>query len=82
MQENCLAICERRFVKDCFRHKKSPDPKIKAFFKFPGNDLLSHEVTLEVSSALKGLTAVFGMGTGVSPSLLPPENMVIYSKIY
>jgi hypothetical protein len=25
-----------------------------------------------VPSTLKGLTAVFGMGTGVSPSLLPP----------
>ena len=30
-----------------------------------GNVLLSHEVTPEVSSALEGLTAVFGMGTGV-----------------
>ena len=26
-----------------------------------------------VPSALEGLTAVFGMGTGVSPPLLPPE---------
>ena len=37
--------------------------------KIPGNDLLSRGVAPEVSSALKGLTAVFEMGTGVSPSL-------------
>ena len=27
-----------------------------------------------VSSALKGLTSVFGMGTGASPSASPPET--------
>ncbi len=37
--------------------------------EFPGNDLLSRGVSPEVSSALKGLTTVFGMGTGGSPSL-------------
>ena len=37
--------------------------------KKPGNYLLSHQVTLAVPSAHKGLTSVFGMGTGVSPSL-------------
>ena len=44
--------------------------------------LFSHEIrqrpTLPrgdhvVPSALEGLTAVFGMGTGVTPPLLPPE---------
>ena len=73
-------------MKDLFRHEKSPNPRIEASFKLPGNDLLSHEVSLEVSSALKGLTAVFGMGTGVSPPLLSPEKMGIYlfhySKIF
>jgi hypothetical protein len=33
----------------------------------PGNVLLSHQVALTVPSALEGLTAVFGMGTGVTP---------------
>ena len=33
----------------------------------PGNVLLSHQATLAVPSALEGLTAVFGMGTGVTP---------------
>tara|TARA_B100001167_G_C16749419_1_gene295378 strand:- start:468 stop:593 length:126 start_codon:yes stop_codon:yes gene_type:complete len=37
--------------------------------KNPGSDLLSHEATLAVPSAVEGLTAVFGMGTGVSPLL-------------
>ena len=35
--------------------------------KNPGNVLLSHQVALTVPSALEGLTAVFGMGTGVTP---------------
>ena len=39
------------------------------FKKIPGNDLLSRGVAPEVSSALKGLTTVFGMGTGGAPSL-------------
>ena len=43
-----------------------------------GGDLLSRAVTSQVPSALKGLTSVFGMGTGVTPSSLPPE-MVSYS---
>ena len=40
----------------------------------PGDDLLSHTLAHAVPSALKGLTAVFGMGTGVSPSPESPEN--------
>ena len=34
----------------------------------PGSSLLSHSVPRAVPSAPKGLTSVFGMGTGVSPS--------------
>ena len=34
-----------------------------------GNGLVSHGAAPTVSSELKGLTAVFGMGTGVSLSL-------------
>ncbi len=37
-----------------------------------GSDLLFHAVAHIVPSAMKGLTSVFGMGTGVAPSLLPP----------
>ncbi len=34
-----------------------------------GSDLLSHTVARVVPSARKGLTAEFGMGSGVTPSL-------------
>ena len=43
-------------------------------FKLPGSDLLSHAVTRAVPSAPRGLTAVFGMGTGGAPSIWPPET--------
>ena len=53
------------------RPKKKPrEPR---GFKYPGDDLLSHPVTRAVPSALRGLTSVFGMGTGVTPSLESPE---------
>jgi hypothetical protein len=35
----------------------------------PGSDLRSHTVTRAVSSAQRGLTSVFGMGTGVTPAI-------------
>jgi hypothetical protein len=40
-----------------------------------GGVLLSHEASLAVPSALKGLTSGFGMGPGVSPSLWPPGTV-------
>jgi hypothetical protein len=43
----------------------------------PGGDLLSQGVYPQVPSALAVLTAVFGMGTGVSPPLWPPELLLI-----
>ena len=51
------------------KHIKGKGQDKPALFKDPGNDLLSHGVAPEVSSALKGLTSVFGMVTGGSPSL-------------
>jgi len=40
------------------------------FFElYPGGDLRSHTVTRAVSSAQRGLTTVFGMGTGVTPAM-------------
>ncbi len=41
----------------------------------PGDDLLSQGVPPQVPSALAVFTAVFGMGTGVSPPQLPPETL-------
>ena len=42
-----------------------------------GGDLLSRAVSSQVPSALKGLTSVFGMGTGGTPSPLPPEILQV-----
>ena len=42
-----------------------------------GGDLLSQGVSPQVPSALAVFTAVFGMGTGVSPPQLPPETYEI-----
>ena len=42
--------------------------------KLPGSDLLSHAVSRAVPWAPRGLTAVFGMGTGGTPSIRPPET--------
>ena len=46
--------------------------------KKPGSDLLFHTVTSIVPSALMGLTSLFGMDRGVSPSVMPPG---IFRKI-
>ena len=39
-----------------------------AFDREAGDGLLSHNLSIAVPSALQGLTAVFGMGTGVAPA--------------
>ena len=56
----------------------SDGPSISAFAKTSlilGNVLLSHTVAHAVPSALKGLTSVFGMGTGVSPPPWSPRKL-------
>ena len=45
-----------------------------------GGDLSSRAVSSQVLSALKGLTSVFGMGTGGTPSPLPPEIVSFLSR--
>ncbi len=47
---------------------------IPGFEKNSGGVLLSHPASQAVPSALKSLTSVFGMVTGVTSSLLPPKN--------
>ena len=54
-----------------FQNAKTPRTSFElrgVSFKIPGGDLLSHTATRAVSSAQRGLTSVFGMGTGVTPS--------------
>jgi hypothetical protein len=41
----------------------------------PGSVLLSQGLPPQVPSALEGLTSVFGMGTGGSPPLSPPDRI-------
>ena len=56
------------------KHTQKKDPSISwGQYVNPGGDLLSHTVTSAVPSALLGLTSVFGMGTGGTPTLKPPE---------
>ena len=49
------------------RIKKSPSAKADGLYKYSGGVLLSHDLSVIVSSALEDLTSVFGMGTGVTP---------------
>src|SRR5690606_27331356 len=44
-----------------------------------GGDVLSHPVARAVPSALRGLTTVFGMGTGGSPAPWPPATRLLGS---
>ena len=46
--------------------KRASVPRTEALAIYPGGDLRSHAVTRAVSSAQRGLTSVFGMGTGVT----------------
>ena len=49
----------------------------KAYLSFKeeaGIHLLSHTVSGAVPSAVRGLTIVFGMGTGMSPARIDTEN--------
>ena len=48
---------------------------IPGFEKNSGGVLLSHPASQAVPSALKSLTSVFGMVTGVASSLLPPKTV-------
>jgi hypothetical protein len=49
---------------------------VRPFHFYSGSYLLSHTVARAVPSAQEGLTSVFGMGTGGSPPIQPPENLI------
>src|SRR5262249_10307103 len=81
------AVCERdhygegrgaraiwRGVAEIGEYKmKKPSGK-EGFCFIPGNFLLSHTLARAVPSGLRGLTSVFGMGTGGSLSLRSPRT--------
>ena len=54
--------------------KEGPPFGDPSFVEKTGGVLLSQALAGQVPSALRGLTALFGMGRGVSPSLKPPEK--------
>jgi hypothetical protein len=53
--------------------KKQKNSLISCFLFLPGNVLLSQGESPQLPSALRSLTSVFGMGTGVTFSLSPPD---------
>src|SRR6266446_2121006 len=72
---NCPTSGSRESERWSLQKQKGLDPRTEAFEINPGGDLRSHTVTRAVSSALRGLTSVFGMGTGVTPAVWPPGKL-------
>jgi hypothetical protein len=56
------------------RKWKRPHSLLSVAFIYAGDDLLSHTLSRAVQSALRGLTSVFGMGTGGTPAVRSPTN--------
>ena len=56
-------------VADAIKQETPECSRKPGFQNKSGIDLLSHAVTHIVPSALRGLTALFGMGRGVTPSI-------------
>jgi hypothetical protein len=48
---------------------------------YVGDDLLSHTLSRAVQSAQRGLTSVFGMGTGISPAVRSPASQACARSI-
>src|ERR671924_343224 len=65
-----LSVFQRRI----FRKRKRLPTFLLIAFIYAGNDLLSHTLSRAVQSAQRGLTSVFGMGTGGTPAVRSPTN--------
>ena len=65
-----LKTSEKR--KGRYRYKQYPPFPLRFLFEKTGNVLFSRAVSSQVHSALRGLTSVFGMGTGGSLLLSSP----------
>src|ERR1039457_5747439 len=68
-------VCDPRPLTTDRRRRQCPRRSGGIVWRNPGGVLLSQGATPQVPSALAGLTAVFGMGTGVSPPPWPPETV-------
>src|SRR5258706_16401083 len=54
--------------------RKRPRSFLNVAFIYAGNYLLSHTLSHAVPSAQRGLTSVFGMGTGGTPAVKSPTT--------
>src|SRR4029077_12773698 len=54
--------------------RKRPSRFLSMAFIYAGNYLLSHTLSRAVPSAQRGLTSVFGMGTGGTPAVRSPTT--------
>ena len=72
MSDNLMVLCIEQLRAQSVKKEEHPT-KLGVLLMESGNDLLSRAVSSQVPSALKGLTSVFGMGTGGSLSPLSPE---------
>src|SRR6516162_6950373 len=61
-------------AKECRGKEKAPRYSREAFI-YVGDDLLSHALSRTVQSARRGLTSVFGMGTGISHAVKSPASL-------
>ena len=64
------------------RTRRSPRRRGLRSLEKSGGDLLSQGASPQVPSALAGLTSVFGMGTGVTPPLWPPETCFQSPRVF
>jgi hypothetical protein len=55
--------------------RKRPSELLQMAVIYVGDDLLSHTLSRAVQSARRGLTSVFGMGTGISPAVKSPASL-------
>ena len=63
MPDNLMVLCIEQLRAQSVKKEEHPT-KLGVLLMESGNDLLSRAVSSQVPSALKGLTSVFGMGTG------------------
>ena len=66
-----------RYRRGRARNAMTPASRAGVIFERTGGDLLSQGVSPQVPSARAVFTAVFGMGTGVSPPPWPPEHLSV-----
>ena len=61
------------FSYELVTNEEKPTPK-SGLLIYAGDHLISHTLTRAVPSAQRGLTSVFGMGTGVTLAVNSPAN--------